>query len=47
MLGCRVNERLYFRHDLLKITDVRTPGGQSRIPDEDDQPLLPHISRAM
>ena len=43
----RVNELLYFRRDLLKITDIRTPGGQSRIPPEDEQPLVPRISRAM
>jgi hypothetical protein len=43
----RVNERLYLRHDLLKITDIRAPSGQSRILDEDDQPLVPRVSRAM
>ena len=43
----RVNERLYLRHDLLKIDDIRAPSGQSRILGEDDQPLVPRVSRAM
>ena len=41
----RVNERLYFRHDLLKIQDVRAPSGQSRIPTEDEQPLVPPMQQ--
>ena len=43
----RVNERLYLRHDLLKIDDIRAPSGRSRILGEDDQPLVPRVSRAM
>ena len=43
----RVNERLYLRHDLLKIDDIRASSAQSKILGEDDQPPAPRISRTM